>query len=44
VTLEPTPGGTRLKLVQQLFQTSEVRSLHNAGWTSSLNKMQKMAA
>jgi uncharacterized protein YndB with AHSA1/START domain len=43
VTLEPTPGGTRLKLVQQLFQTSEARSLHNAGWTSSFNKLQMMA-
>jgi uncharacterized protein YndB with AHSA1/START domain len=43
VTLEPTPGGTRLKLVQQLFQTSEARNLHNGGWTSSLNKMQKLA-
>ena len=44
VTLEPTPGGTRLKLVQQLFQTSEVRNLHNAGWASSFNKLQKIAA
>ncbi|HSR75615.1 MAG TPA: SRPBCC domain-containing protein [Xanthobacteraceae bacterium] len=43
VTLEPTPGGTRLKLVQQLFQTSEVRQLHNRGWASSFNKLQKLA-
>ena len=40
VTLEPTPGGTRLKLVQQLFETSEVRQLHNRGWASSFSKLQ----
>jgi uncharacterized protein YndB with AHSA1/START domain len=44
VTLEPTPGGTRLKLVQQLFQSAEMRSLHNAGWTSAFNKLQKLTA
>jgi uncharacterized protein YndB with AHSA1/START domain len=44
VTLEPTPGGTRLKLVQQLFQTSEARNQHNGGWTSSFNKLHKLAA
>ena len=44
VTLEPTPGGTRLKLVQQDFQNSEVRNLHNGGWSSSFNKLQKVAA
>jgi uncharacterized protein YndB with AHSA1/START domain len=44
VTLEPTPGGTRLKLVQQLFQTGEVRNLHNGGWVSSFNKLEKLAA
>ena len=41
ITLESTPGGTRLKLVQQVFQTSEVRNLHNAGWTGSFNKLQR---
>jgi uncharacterized protein YndB with AHSA1/START domain len=44
VTLEPTPGGTRLKLVQQDFENSEVRNLHNGGWSSSFNKLQKIAA
>ena len=43
-TLEPTPGGTRLKLVQQVFENSEVRNLHNGGWSSSFNKLQKIAA
>lgn len=44
VTLEPTPGGTRLKLVQQLFQTVDVRNRHNSGWSSSLSRLQKISA
>jgi uncharacterized protein YndB with AHSA1/START domain len=44
VTLAPTPGGTRLRLVQQVFQSAEMRSLHNAGWTSAFNKLQKLTA
>ena len=42
VTLEPTPGGTRLRLVQQDFQSREARDLHNGGWGSSLNKLQRL--
>jgi uncharacterized protein YndB with AHSA1/START domain len=44
VTFEPTPGGTRLKLVQQVFQSREVRDLHNGGWAGSFNKLQRAAA
>ena len=44
VTFEPTPGGTRLKLVQQVFQGKEVRDLHNGGWAGSFNKLQRVAA
>ena len=43
VTLEPTPGGTRLRLVQEDFQNREVRDRHNGGWSSSLNKLQRLA-
>ena len=43
VTLEPTPGGTRLRLVQEDFQNREVRDRHNGGWTSSLSKLQRLA-
>jgi uncharacterized protein YndB with AHSA1/START domain len=35
VTFAPAPGGTRLKLVQQTFQSQEVRDRHRHGWTSS---------
>jgi uncharacterized protein YndB with AHSA1/START domain len=44
VTLEPTPGGTRLRLVQEDFQNREVRDRHNGGWTSALNKLQWLAS
>ena len=43
VTLEPTPGGTRLRLVQEDFQNREVRDRHNGGWASSLSKLQRVA-
>jgi uncharacterized protein YndB with AHSA1/START domain len=43
VTLEPTPGGTRLRLVQQDFQNREVRDRHDGGWGSSLSKLQRLA-
>ncbi len=43
VTLEPTPGGTRLRLVQEDFQNREVRDLHSGGWGSSLSKLQRLA-
>jgi uncharacterized protein YndB with AHSA1/START domain len=43
VTLDPTPGGTRLRLVQQVFQSAEMRNLHNGGWSSSFNKLEKLA-
>ena len=43
VTLEPTPGGTRLRLLQEDFQNREVRDRHNGGWTSSLSKLQRLA-
>jgi uncharacterized protein YndB with AHSA1/START domain len=43
VTLEPTPGGTRLRLVQQDFQNREVSDRHDGGWGSSLSKLQRLA-
>jgi uncharacterized protein YndB with AHSA1/START domain len=44
ITLEPTPGGTRLKLVQQPFPTRDMRDRHNGGWTSSLNNLTRVVA
>ena len=44
VTIEPTVGGTRLRLVQRLFQTAEQRDGHNQGWSSSFNDLERLLA
>jgi uncharacterized protein YndB with AHSA1/START domain len=44
LTFEPAPGGTRLKLVQHLFQTAEDAKGHNAGWTSTFNDLERILA
>ena len=43
VTLDPTPGGTRLRLVHQTFETRDGRDSHNKGWTSTLSKLERFA-
>jgi uncharacterized protein YndB with AHSA1/START domain len=43
VTFEPAPGGTRLVLLQQTFETKESRDQHAKGWSSSLNKLARAA-
>lgn len=42
VTFESVPGGTRLVLVQQEFQTTEARDRHNQGWSSSLECLHRV--
>jgi uncharacterized protein YndB with AHSA1/START domain len=37
VTFEATPGGTRLKLLQQTFQDRGARDNHGKGWSSSFD-------
>jgi uncharacterized protein YndB with AHSA1/START domain len=39
VSFEATAGGTRLKLVQQRFETSELRDRHTIGWATSLDRL-----
>ncbi|MEQ8698544.1 MAG: SRPBCC domain-containing protein [Bauldia litoralis] len=41
LTFEPTEDGTRLKLVQRLFETTEGRDRHNMGWASSLDCLEQ---
>ena len=36
ITFDPTPDGTRLQLVQRLFQNVEQRERHKMGWDSKL--------
>lgn len=41
ITLTQIEGGTRLLMVQSLFETTEMRDDHNGGWTSSLNCLEQ---
>jgi uncharacterized protein YndB with AHSA1/START domain len=44
VTFEPLGAGTRLRLVQRVFQTTADRDNHNMGWTSSFNDLERLLA
>jgi len=44
LTFEPAPEGTRVRLVQRVFQSVEARDLHNMGWSSSFNDLDKLFA
>ena len=44
LTFEAAPAGTRLKLVQRLFESAEQRDSHNMGWGSSFNALDKLFA
>ena len=44
VTLESAPEGTRLKLVQSVFQDAEQTHAHNMGWQSTFNDLDKLLA
>jgi uncharacterized protein YndB with AHSA1/START domain len=42
VRFEPAPGGTRIVLVQQSFETRQARDNHHRGWSASCDRMAKM--
>ena len=44
VAFEKIERGTRMTIVQKTFQDAEQRALHNQGWTSTLNKLERMFA
>jgi len=44
VTFEPTPGGTRMVLLQQTFETKESRDNHRTGWSSTFDCLARMLA
>ncbi len=44
VTFDPAPGGTRLVLVQQTFESRESRDNHRKGWASSLDCLDRVVA
>jgi uncharacterized protein YndB with AHSA1/START domain len=43
VTFEPAPGGTRLVLLQQIFEDKATRDRHGTGWSSSFDCLAKLA-
>ncbi|HET7715697.1 MAG TPA: SRPBCC domain-containing protein [Bauldia sp.] len=44
LNFESVPGGTRLRLVQRVFASSDQRDSHRMGWQSSLDKLERMFA
>lgn len=42
VSFEPVARGTRMTLIQKTFQSAEQAGLHNRGWTSTLNKLDRL--
>jgi len=44
VTFEAAPGGTRLVLSQQTFESNESRDNHGKGWSSSFECLARVAA
>ena len=42
VTFEDVPHGTRMRLVQSVFQDAEQRNSHEMGWQSTLNDLEKV--
>jgi uncharacterized protein YndB with AHSA1/START domain len=43
VNFETTPGGTRLVLLQQRFESKQARDNHNAGWSASFDRLARIA-
>jgi uncharacterized protein YndB with AHSA1/START domain len=41
VNFEPTPGGTRLVLLQQRFESPQARDRHDAGWSASFDRLDR---
>jgi len=44
LTLEDVPEGTRLRLVQSVFETADDRNRHGMGWNSSFNDLERVFA
>jgi glutathione S-transferase len=42
VNFEPTSAGTRMRLVQRLFQSRQQRDNHFGGWTSTFKDLERL--
>jgi uncharacterized protein YndB with AHSA1/START domain len=43
VSFEAAPGGTRLVLLQQRFESKEARDHHDGGWSAALDRLARLA-
>jgi uncharacterized protein YndB with AHSA1/START domain len=43
VTFQATPGGSRLTLMQQRFDSERARDGHHAGWSAAFDRLAKIA-
>jgi uncharacterized protein YndB with AHSA1/START domain len=43
VSFEATPGGTRLVLLQQSFESKQARDNHTIGWAASVDRLATIA-
>ncbi|HEY3147866.1 MAG TPA: SRPBCC domain-containing protein, partial [Dongiaceae bacterium] len=43
LTFEATPGGTRLVLLQERFESKETCDRHIVGWSSAFHRIEKIA-
>jgi uncharacterized protein YndB with AHSA1/START domain len=44
VTFEPTESGTRMRLVQSVFESQNARDLHSDGWSSTFDNLERILA
>jgi glutathione S-transferase len=42
VTFEPASSGTKMRLVQSVFENENSRDMHGQGWTSSFNDLERV--
>jgi uncharacterized protein YndB with AHSA1/START domain len=44
VTFEPTGTGTKMRLVQSVFESQNARDMHSEGWNSTFNDLERFLA
>lgn len=44
VTFAPSGTGTKMRLVQSVFESTNSRDMHNQGWTSTFNDLERVLA
>jgi glutathione S-transferase len=44
VTFEPTGLGTKMRLVQSVFESQNARDMHSQGWNSTFNDLERVLA